>query len=115
MKIIILDTNFLVHCLDWKIRFEEEVQRIVDETYTLAVLDKTIQELKTLKGQPAKIALHLTERYKVLKTESHGYTDDDILQFDDTNHILATQDKELKKRWQGQIITIRKKSYLELT
>ncbi len=113
MQTIILDTNFLVHAVEFKIHIEEELQRICDFPFKLAILDKTRQELEKINKPAAKVALLLCNRYTTLPTTSDGYTDDDILEFDKPSYVLATQDKELKKRWQQKIVIIKNKKYLD--
>ena len=49
MKTIILDTNFLIYCAEYKIDFVSEIDRICSFPYKLAVLDNTIDELEKLK------------------------------------------------------------------
>jgi len=114
MKTIILDTNFILWCLEHKIDFERELERICSFLYTIAVLKKTTQELQEIKHPKAKIAMQLIKRYVQIETPGAGYTDDDICLLDQKTHILATQDQHLKRRWKGQKITVRDKSHLEL-
>ena len=114
MKTIILDTNFVLWCLDHKIDMEQELERVCSFPYRIAVLKKTTQELQEIKHPKAKIALQLIQRYVQLDTPGAGYTDDDICLLEQKTHILATQDQELKRRWKGQKITVRDKSHLIL-
>lgn len=115
MKIIILDTNFLMHCIAYHIHIEEELRRICDFPFQVAIIDKTKKELEKINKPTAKVALLLCNRFVTLPTTSQGYVDDDILEFNTPNYLLATQDKELKKRWQQQKIVIRSKSHLEMS
>ena len=126
MKTIILDTNFLVDCLSWKVDFFRELERICPFTYKLAVVDKSVDELdmiiKTGK-QPVKIGARLSKqliqkgRIKVIPTSKKGYTDTLILNETDKNTVVATQDQGLKRRLKSKgipIIVIRQKKYLQL-
>ena len=69
---IVLDTNFLVHSIDFKIDFFSEFQRLLDQNYTISIIDKTIGELEKLinegkfsEKKAAKIALDLIEKKKI--------------------------------------------------
>ena len=48
MKTIILDTNFLIYCVKYKIDFFSEIDRICNFNYKLSVLSSTIDELNSL-------------------------------------------------------------------
>ena len=126
MKTIILDTNFLVDCLSWKVDFFRELERICDFTYELSVVDKTIDELDMIiaTAKPdAKIGARLAKqliakkRITVITTEKKGYTDTLILNAATKDTIVATQDQAFKRRLKAKaipIIFIRQKKYLQL-
>ena len=126
MKTIILDTNFLVDCLAWKVDFFRELDRICDFKYKLAVVDKSVDELNTIirtGKQAAKLGARLAKqliakgRISVIKTSKKGYTDTLILNAADKNSVVATQDQEFKRRLKAKripIIVIRQKKYLQL-
>lgn len=126
MKTIILDTNFLVDCLSWKVDFFRELDRICSFTYTLAVVDKTVNELDTIiaTAKPdvkigAKLAKQLIakKRISVIATDKKGYTDTLILKATGKDAVVATQDQALKRRLKAKaipVIIIRQKKYLQL-
>ena len=126
MKTIILDTNFLVDCLSWKVDFFGELERICLFTYKLVVVDKTIDELDKIiaESKPAvKIGAKLSKqliargRIGVIATDKKGYTDTIILKAADKDTIVATQDQDLKRRLKAKnipVIIIRQKKYLQL-
>ena len=126
MKTIILDTNFLVDCLSWKVDFFRELERICPFTYQLKIVDKSVDELDMIikTGKPAvKIGARLSKqliqkgRIKVIPTSKQGYTDTLILNVTDKNTVVATQDQGLKRRLRSKgipIIVIRQKRYLQL-
>jgi rRNA-processing protein FCF1 len=66
----------------------------------------------------AKIGLHLIEKHKVEKIESLAdNVDDAIVEAADKDTIVATSDKELKKRLREKfvkIVNLRKKQYLKI-
>jgi len=108
MKKILLDTNFLMICAQFKVDIFSEIERICNFNYELYVLDKTIDELKNIiekqKGkhkESAKIALQLLKikKIEILKTDSSGKTDDIIVEYAyKKDYLVATQDKDLKRR-----------------
>ena len=131
MKKIIIDTNFLVSAIRFKIDLFSGLQRICDFKYIIYVVDGTINELEKLAetGKPkdtisAKISLELIKKkkIKITKTPSKNkrVKNVDFLILNlikKGNFIVATQDKELKRdiRKKGvPIIVLRQKKYLKL-
>ena len=125
MKKIILDTNFLLIPIQFKVDIFTEIDRICLFPYKLYIVDKTIDELKRIieeqKGKhkfAAKIALQLVKKKNVgvIKT-SEGHVDDLILDVLDKDSILATQDAIFRKRAVKKgikVIVLRSKKYLML-
>lgn len=111
---IILDTNFIIEIIKNKIDLMKELDRITESGYEILILDKTLDELKKIKTIEAKIALKLTEKIKKIKTEDTSYVDDILVKIQDKNTLIATQDKELKKRLKYRKIIIRNKSHLQI-
>ena len=123
MKKIILDTNFLLIPLQFKVDIFSEIDRICHFKYKLCIVDKTIDELnkiiETQKSKDkfaAKIALEIIRRKRIVKIKTKdGVVDDLILEVLDKDHILATQDALLRKRAleKGtEVIFLRSKKYL---
>ena len=126
MKKIILDTNFLlipgIFCVD----IFSEIKRVCDFKYELCVIDRTINELEHIvissKGKykkAASLSLELIKknRVKIIKTEKNMSVDDSIVLLSNKNCIVATQDKDLKRRLKKvriPIITMRQKRYVIL-
>ena len=116
MKKILLDTNFLMACKQFKVDIFTQIDKISDFKYGIFVLDKTLDELKKIieeqKGknrEAARIALKLIaiKNIKVVKTKSDKKTDDVILDVDsEDDYIVATQDKELKSRLKEKNVTM---------
>ncbi|MAF50961.1 MAG: hypothetical protein CMH64_02615 [Nanoarchaeota archaeon] len=111
---IVLDTNFLISCLKFKIDFLTELTG--EEIF---IVDKTIEELeKLIKGgkakdkERAKIILALIKKNKIkeLKSKEEETVDDTLARLE--NYTIATQDKELKKRIKGKKLIIRAKKKL---
>jgi rRNA-processing protein FCF1 len=109
----------------FKIDIFSQIEKLADFRYELCILDKTIDELnniiKTQKGKDkrsASLALQLIEvkPIKKIKTES-GKTDDLMVKVSDKDTIVATQDKNLRKRLKARrirLIGIRQKKYLAI-
>ena len=131
MKKIIIDTNFLVSIVRFKVDLFSELQRICDFKYTVCILKGIINELEKLAetGKPkdkiaAMISLELIKKkkIKIIKTPSKNkrVKNVDLLILNlikKGNFIVATQDKELKReiRKKGvSIIALRQKKYLKL-
>ncbi len=110
---IILDTDFLLTTIKFRVDIFSEFKRICDFPYTLYILDKTLEELKGKKEENLIISL-IKNKVKKVKTKKDKSVDDLLMELKE-NFILATQDKELKKRAKKKnlkLITIRQKKYL---
>ena len=131
MKKIILDTNFLVSVVKFKVDLFSELQRICDFKYTVYIVEGTINELEKLAetGKPkdtisAKISLELIKKkkIKIIKTplKNKRVKNVDLLILNlikKGNFIVATQDKELKREIGKKgvpLIVLRQKKYLKL-
>tara|TARA_Y100000310_G_scaffold54552_1_gene49972 strand:- start:685 stop:1071 length:387 start_codon:yes stop_codon:yes gene_type:complete len=123
MKKIIIDTNFLLLPSEFKVDIFTEIEKLVPSDHKLYVIDGTIAELhKIIDGKNkskdklnAKIGLQLVEQKKIAKIESKGHVDDVIVDVADKDTIVATSDKELRKRLRAKkikLISLRKKQYL---
>jgi len=115
LKSIILDTNFLVYVLEFKIDLFAELDRVIPSGYKAKILDKTINELEKLsvKNVYAKIALGLLDKFEVIKTSGDD-VDDMLVEMQGNNVIIGTQDRELKNRLECSKLIIRQKKYLAL-
>ncbi|MFH0867769.1 MAG: DNA-binding protein [Candidatus Woesearchaeota archaeon] len=108
MKKILLDTNFLLIPYQFKVDIFTNIGKLATFKYGLFVLDKSVEELKnivvTQRGKDrdaAKIALKLIaiKDVKVINTKSSKRTDDLIIELSSKDgYIVATQDKDLKRR-----------------
>jgi len=123
MKTILIDTNFLIECAKHRIDIHSELTRILDTTFEVAVLDRTLEELDVVaargkkEGALAKLArtILLTKHVSIAMT-SGGHTDKLLIDRADENHIVATMDRELKQKLKkkGQpVIIIRAERKLE--
>lgn len=124
MKYIVLDTNFIMSAIGFKIDIIREIERIADSSYKLAVLKATLSELEKLikegeyfERKQAKLALGIiaAATLKILPIE--GYADEILLGLDKADNIIATQDAELKKKLKAKgfkTIIIRQKHRFEI-
>ncbi len=119
---ILLDTNFLLIPGLFKLDIFEEIRRIADFPYKLCILAKSIDELeKIIKEQrgknkrAAELARQLIKSKDLnIMTLNSGKSVDDLLFELKEEYIIATQDKELKKRIKNNIIVLKQKKYLKL-
>ncbi|MEK6876906.1 MAG: PIN domain-containing protein [Nanoarchaeota archaeon] len=127
MKKILLDTNFLLIPYQFRVDIFTQIDRIIHLQYKIFVLDKSVEELKKIvEGQKgknrdaAKIALKLIaiKNIRIIKTESDKKTDEAIAELSQKDkYIVATQDKDLKRRLINQgieVIVLRQKKILVL-
>ncbi len=115
MKTIVLDTNFLLHCIGFRIDFIREIDRLMQESYKLCVLDKTIDELEGKKH--GKLAAGIVEKtgIKLIKSPAGLTVDNALLDLSPQETLVGTQDKALKERLKKRgtgVITIRQRRYL---
>ena len=101
--------------LKFKIDLKSELDRIMLSGYRLYIVDKTIDELTKLsvKNMYAKMGLQLVKDIEIIDTEE-GYVDDWLVKLQDENTIIATDDKDLKRRLKCQKVFIKNKSHLGL-
>lgn len=113
---IIFDTNFLIYTLKYKIDVLKELRRICDFNFELCILDKTLGELKKINKMEARIALSFIHIFKIINTEKFNINnvDDILVEIAFKDSIIATQDKDLKRRLKKKnvpVIIIRQKKY----
>ena len=125
MRNIILDTNFLMIPLQFKVDIFSEFDRICNFNYRLCVYEQSFNELKNIIQNQAgkdKKAAHFAlkliklKNIKVLKSENKD-VDFLILENFDENSIVATQDLILKRKLLekgASIAILRQKKYLQL-
>lgn len=125
-KRIILDTNFLLIPVQFKVDIFEEIKRISDFVYQLHIIDRSVEELEkiiltgdTKDKTAAKIALKLIKFKKIdkIKTTGNKNVDELILDLARKDDIVATQDKELKQKLKKRsipIIILRQRKFLEI-
>lgn len=127
MRKVVIDTNFLLIPYQFKVDIFSEIRRICSFGYDVCVLDKTVEELEKIMEEQrgkhreaAKLALALlkSKKVKVIKTKEDKSVDDIIVELAKREeHIVATQDKDLKMRLKEKgvpLISLRQGKYLIL-
>ena len=109
---IILDTNFLLSCLNFKIDFISEINRICSLNYELYIFEGTLKELENKKHGKLAWDIIKNKNIKVINSKN-SYVDKDILSLKD-GYIIATNDKVLIKKLKFPVIRIKQKKYLIL-
>ena len=121
---IILDTNFLVYCARQKIDYIREIP-ILGE---IVILSSVLKELEKIKKkarkekdkESANLALQILnknlkeKKIKIVKTKENA--DKAIQKIAEKQDVVATMDKELKRKLKGKvrILSIRQRKKLEL-
>ena len=125
MKKIIIDTNFLLIPIQFKVDIFSEFNRICSFNYKLFIFDKSIDELKNIiqkqRGKDKKAAEFALKLIKLKNIEiietGHKYVDELILDSINKDTVIATQDVLLKKQLLekgASVIILRQKKYLQL-
>ena len=127
MEKVLLDTNFCMIPAQFGVDIYAEIKRLLPlaKIYTL---DMNIKELEDLMAngsfkerRAAKIALQLIRQkdVEIIKTKSFLNTaknpkdaDEALAEFAKEGYIIATQDRELKRKINGPLIVMRKKKFL---
>ena len=125
MKRIIIDTNFLLIPLKFKVDIFSEFSRICNFNYKLFIFEESINELKNIiekqSGKDKKAAQFALKLIKlkdieIIKSERKD-VDELILDGASKDTIIATQDMQLKKKLikkSSSVIILRQKKYLQL-
>ena len=125
MKNIIIDTNFLMIPLQFRVDIFSEFNRICNFNYKLFIFEQSISELKNIiekqTGKSKKAAQFTLKLIKLKNIDiiksSQEDVDSLILNNLDKDTIIATQDillkKELLKKG-ASVIILRQKKYLQL-
>lgn len=124
MKTVICDTNFIIECATHKIDIHSELDRILDHNFIVGILDRTLDELDSVIargrkiGTAAKLAktILMTKKVTIYPT-SGGHVDKLLLEKADDSHLIATMDKDLKRKLKKKgysVVIIRGKKRLAL-
>src|SRR3989338_11577486 len=106
MKRIILDTNFLLIPIQFRVDIFSELSRICDFNYNLCIFEQTISELKNIiekqsgkSKKAAQFALKLIKlkNISLIKSKQKEDVDSLILNNSGKDTVIATQDLNLKR------------------
>lgn len=114
MKTVLLDTDFLLDALRWRVDVVEQICQLLDEKITFCVFDSTFRELKGKSGE--KLVATYLAQHQVNTLQSDDRAVDDLALEVASNDLgsvfVATQDKLLKEKLKKRgipILTIRQK------
>jgi len=114
MKPALLDTNFILTCVKQKIDFFEEIPLMGMQ---IVIPKQVINELKNLKNSNSVLALKLLEKNKFKEVDiGKGHVDKKLIKFakENSDAVVATLDREIKKKVKNQKLVIRSKKKLEV-
>ena len=122
MKKVILDTNFILTCVKQKIDFLNEIKfmgiRVLIPEEVLKEIRKIISSGKKLHfRENAKLALKILDKNKFKKIRlGTAHVDKGLVNFAEKNKdvIVATLDRELKKKIKKPKLVIRGKKKLKV-
>lgn len=125
MKRIVIDTNFLLIPLKFRVDIFSEFNRVCNSNYELTVFDQSIDELRNIISRQSGINKKAAQfALKLIKLKNIGIINSEqkdvdslILDSSNKNTIIATQDIALKKKLLkkgSSVIILRQKKYLQL-
>ncbi len=121
MKYAVLDTNFILSCIRKKIDFFEIIPQMgMQILIPLQVLDEIRKFSRQGRGslkQEAKLALTILENQKFKRVDLYNNNvDNGILKLADKNknYIIATLDRQMKRKTQNPCLVIRGEKELEV-
>ena len=124
MNKIIFDTNFLFTTFQFNVDVINEIKNMFGKNYKLYIYSGTLIELENLKKKKTKNKKYIPLIMKMLKIynfeiikNKNDYVDEVILNNLNEKIIIATNDKELRKKIKEKnplikIILLRQKNYL---
>ncbi|HLC51456.1 MAG TPA: PIN domain-containing protein [archaeon] len=108
---VVLDTNFLIYCVRYKINFFDEM-----EDHELYLVEPVLREVEKIskgksKNAPfARVALRMIKDMEILKSDLKA--DDSLVFYSKKGYAVATQDKELQKRCKDEVFFVRQKKFI---
>ncbi|MCD6371603.1 MAG: 30S processome protein Utp24 [Candidatus Aenigmarchaeota archaeon] len=117
---ILLDSSFLIDCIEFKVDFVEQLKEKIGK-FELLVTSSVLSELKRMaKTKPnARLVLLLLEKYKVKTIESEFKGDESLLRKAlELNAFVATNDRELRKKLKSlsiKTIYLRNRKIVEIS
>jgi|SRR3989344_853495 len=90
---ILLDTSFIIESIKYKINIEDKLKDLLLEPFELFIVENTLKELE--KKRLKNLSLKMLKGLKTLPSITK-HVDDEITNLE--GYIVATNDKELKRR-----------------
>ena len=72
---IFIDTNVLIHCIEWKVSLDTQIEKFITKRYQILIHQLVLEELFEATEAPgktkrlAKLALQLLDRYELYEDE----------------------------------------------
>ena len=118
-----LDTNFLIYAADKKIDYFEEVDNLVKQGHNFIILSSVIKELERLKkgnSKPAsssRLALKILDKNKenITRIQTDELPDKFIIENIQPEDLLASMDRELKRKIKNKSISISKNKKIKIS
>lgn len=124
MNKIVLDTNMLLSALEFRVDLFNEINALLPGRNVFFVPVQVMKELDSLEAKGRKLALRIKVIKGLLKENNVGLleikagnADDALVMAAEKKFIVATNDRELKKRIKlvnGRLFFLRKKKFIEL-
>src|SRR4030042_6836641 len=104
-KIVILDSSAIMMLFEFSIDLEKELTQLLD-SHDIVIPKTVVNELKLLskkeqtgkKKMKAKASIKFIEKYEVVDVKSENADDSIVELAKETNGVVVTNDKELRKR-----------------
>ena len=117
MKIVILDTDFILNALENHIDIENSIKTLCPYKVKIAIMDKTLNELENKIF--SEFAKRIVTKFPIITTKQNKTVDDLIVDYanKEKNIIVAPQDRDLKerlKKGKTELITIRQQKQVIL-
>ena len=123
---VVLDTNFVLIPIQFKVDIFTEIKRLINEPYELCIYQGSIDELSELSKGNSKSALIAKTALKLIKQKNlkslpnsinEKYADNIILEGVTNKDIVCTQDQALKRLLRSKhkgirLIALKSKKYL---
>lgn len=111
---ILLDTDFLLNSLRFRIDIISGLAKVFEHDFSVSVLDKTLDEIT--RHDQSRLALEIIKNksISVIGTEGNSKVDDLLMEYGLKGFVIATLDRKLKntlKEKNIKTITIRQKKY----
>ena len=113
MKKVVLDSSFILTCVKQKIDFFEEIKLI---GMLILIPKQVIREIKGIDNSNSKLALRIIQKNKFKEIDlGKGKVDNLLINFAKKKDVIvATLDREIKKKTKNPKLIIRGKKSLEI-